>query len=293
MPEFTPPFSEFWKFIRAVFRKPIFPVFLVQVIAAVILQMILPEFSLAPVYYLGIVFVGFIWSAFQAYRDVSLAYQKALAPIPVEKKPGSELSISFVQGSEYAYSISDPYSGQNIQMAKMQNDKKLECHFDGRGVFFVNGEVYYVMAKGSLDINLWIQNSGDLPLDVLSVHLDNDLNLNHLRLFFDGVYHQGSHLRVPLRLDNGGIVGLQSKYMISLGRNTNNGLFAADFQSLPRSILHEISVDTKDMEGKRRTHTAEIRIPSKPLADLFANQWRYYNQEEYLVLAGYGLTDNM
>jgi hypothetical protein len=102
------------------------------------------------------------------YRDMSVAYREIAFPKPVEKNLRSELSVSFLTGNEYAYSISDPYAEQNLYITKVQNSRGVKCRFDGRGVFFINDKVYYPMATASLAIQIRMENTGDLPGD--SIH---------------------------------------------------------------------------------------------------------------------------
>jgi hypothetical protein len=280
----------FIDFILAVLKKRIFLLFLLLGVAAIVVQFTVPGFSLPPVFSLGFVFLGFIWSAFQAHRELALAYERAITPIPFEKNRRAGLSISFAPGSEYAYSIADPYTGQDLHINRMQNTRGMNCHFDARGIFFINGQVYYLMGKGGLDLNIQILNSGDGPLEITAIHVYDDLDLNHLRIYHDGVFQHGDRVRLPLRLAKGELLALQAKHKITLAVGSNDGLFAADFRALPRLILHEVAVETVDANGNRQTYTGEIKTASQALKDLYVKQWREYGQEEYLMLAGDSLT---
>jgi hypothetical protein len=107
---------------------------------------------------------------------------------------------------------------------------------------------------------------------------------------FDGeAFVNGTKLRFPLHLKRGEFVILQSRSRIFLSKGSSIAEFAADFRSLPKSILHEISFDTTDVAGRRQTYVSKTETSSKPLKDLYANQWREFCQEEYLVIAGYSL----
>lgn len=287
------PFSGFRNFLVAILRNRIFLLFLILDILAFSLSWINPRFVLPQGYYVGFAFLGFVWSAFRAYRDLSLAYRYILAPKPVQKIPRSELSISFIAGHEYAYSISDPYAGQNLHITKMQKTRGVKCRFDGRGVFYINDEVYYRMSKASLTLNIRIENSGELPLEVSAIRLENSLDLNYLKFSRDEVCLYGKKLCLPFPLQSGEFVLLQAKYEISASKDSTNDLFAADFRALPRSILHEISLDTKDVHGKQQTTASKIETPSKPLIDLYVKQWREYDQKEYLFLAGHPLNGRL
>ena len=282
-----PPFFGFRNFIVAILRNRIFLLFLVLDALALSLQWLNPLFSLPQSYYFGLAFAGFVWSAFRAYRDLSLAYRNILFPKPVEKIPRSELSVSFLTGNEYAYSISDPYAGHNLHITRIQKTRGVKCRFDGRGVFLINDKVYYPMSKASLTINIRMENTGDLPLEVLSIHLENRLDLNYLSLSNEEVSLYGKKLGFPFPLKSGEFVLLQSKYTISASKDSNDDLFAADFRALPRSILHEISFDTRDIQGKVQTYVASIETPSRPLIDLYVKQWQEFDQDEYLLLAGH------
>lgn len=287
-----PPLSEFRKFILAIGRRPVFILSLFLGVFALIIQLTLSEFSLPQFYTFGFVFVGFAWSAYQAYRELSLTHQKAISQIADEKEPKSTLSILPVVGNEHEYSLSDPFFGQNHLITRMQNTKGVKSYFDERGVFFVNGKVYYLMGESSLELNIQLQNSGELSLDILSIDIDNDLSLNHLDLSYEGVFLHGKELLFPIRLESGEIAKLQLRYKISISRGSNESLFAADFRSLPRIITHDISVDAADADEIRQTYTLEIKTSPKHLIDLYIKQWREYAQEEYLVLAGYNLETN-
>jgi len=284
----NPPLSEFRKFILSILRRRVFLLSLFLGVIALLIQLILSEFSWPQFYTFGFVFVGFAWSAYQAYRELSLTHQKVISQITNETKSRSALSILPVIGNEYKYSISDPFSGQNHLITRMQNTKGVKSHFDERGVFFVNGKIYYLMGKGSLEINIQLQNSGELPLDVLSVDVHNNLNLNHLSMSCEGIFLHGKEFRFPLHLESGELTTLQFRYKISIS-SSNESLFAADFRALPRSITHKVSIKTVDADKNRGTYTSESKTPSKHLIDLYVKQWREYDQEEYLVLARYNL----
>jgi hypothetical protein len=279
----------FISFALAVIKKGVFLLFVILSVGALVLQFTVTGFSLPAVFYLGMVFVGFVWSAFQVYRDLTLAYERAIAPVPFEKNRRAGLAISFVQGHEYVYSISDPYTGQDAHLNRMQNTKGMDCHFDERGRFFINGQVYYIMGRGGLELNFQILNLGDRVLEITAIHVYDDLDLNHVRIYHDGVFQHGTKLRLPLRLDRGELLTLQSKHKISLAMGSNDGLFAADFRALPRFILHEVIVDAVDLNGSRQTFRAEIKTLSNSLKDVYVKQWQEYNQDEYVVLAGHGL----
>jgi len=282
----------FFAFIRTTLKKRIFSLFLLLAVAALVLQFTVPGFSVPPILVLGVVFLGFIWSAFQVHRELALAYVRAITPVPFEKNRRSGLSISFTPGSEYAYSISDPYAGQDVQITRMQNTRGMNCHFDGRGIFFINGQVYYLMGKGELAINIQILNSGDGPVEITAIHVDDNLDLNHLRIYNDGIFLHGERVRLPLRLAKGELIKLQARHKISLALGSNDGLFAADFRALPRFILHEVVVDAADANGNRQNYTAEIKTLTQSLKDVYVKQWREYGQEEYLMLAGDLLPDD-
>jgi hypothetical protein len=284
-------FYEFGIFILAILKKWIFHLALLLSIGGIILQRTDPEiYTLPQVYYWSILFVGFIWSAFLVYRDFFLAYQVITDSMSAEDTSKSALTISFAHGREYSYSISDPYSGQNLHMTRIQNTKGIKSRFDEKGLFFINDEVYYALAAENLEINFHIQNSGNLPYDVTSIDLDNNLNLSHLRFKNEGVFHHGKRLQCPIRLESQELIVLQARYKITTSIGSNEALFAADIQALPQSIQHKISVDTFDENKEKQSYISEIKTPTKPLIDLYVKQWRDYGQFEYLILSGHSPT---
>lgn len=280
------PFAGFRNFLVAVLRKRVLLVVGGLALLTLSLQWLPTPLILPLGFYLGLAFAGFGWAAFQAYKDLSLAYRNLLIPKPVEKIAHAELSISWVTGNEYAYAIADPYAGQNHHFTKLLQTRGANCRFDGRGRFYINDKVFYRMSKASLVLNIRIENSGDLPLEVISLHLENNLDLNYLKLSKNEVTLHGKKLSLPLSLQCGEFVLLQAKYEIAASKDSNNELFAADFQALPRSIVHELSFDTQAVPGVHQTTLAKLETLSKPLLDLYVKQWREYDQAEYLFFAG-------
>lgn len=283
------PLAEFKNFIFAILKKRVFLFSIFLGITALIIQLALSEFSLPQFYAFGFIFIGLAWSAYQAYKDLSIKYKKTLTQAPTEEIKASSFSISYAHGKEYVYSLPDPFSGRSDLITKMLNTKGVKSHFDERGIFFVNDKVYYLMGKGKLEINIQLQNSGNLPFDILSFEVDHNLGLNHLLLSHDGILLHGRQFSIPYHLESGKLVTLQARYTVSLNRGSNDALFAADFRALPKIITHYLSIITMDAGDKEQTLTSKLQIPSKPLIDLYVNQWREYNQEEYLVLSGYDI----
>ncbi|MEP7135256.1 MAG: hypothetical protein ABI904_10015 [Chloroflexota bacterium] len=278
----------FVNFLLAVLKRRVFLLFLfLGILTGSLAWVLVGSALLMAVTGLGLVFAGFVWAAFLVHRDLSLAYQQALTPKPFEKNRRVGLSITFVPGHEFAYSMSDPYAGQEAHINRMQKTKGMNCHFDERGIFFINDQVYYMMGKGRLEINLQLQNTGDHPLEVASMHVEDNLDLNHLRIYNDGVLVSGIKVRLPIRLESKETITLQAQHKISLAMGSNDALFAADIRALPRLILHEVFVEATDMDGKHLTYVAELKTPSKSLIDLYVKQWQEYGQAEYLMLAGH------
>jgi len=278
--------TDFKNFMIVIFKNRIFLLVMTLDILVVVIQIVTARFYIPQVYYVGFAFVGFVWSAFQAYRGSLLEYQKLL-PTSVEKIPSPELFVSFVDGNKYTYSISDPYIGENTHITKMQKTRGVKSHFDGRGIFYINGKVHYVMSKGSLEINIRMENTGELPLNVVDIRSDNNLNLKCLLMLNEGAFLNGKKLRFPMCLKSGEFVLLQSKNKISFSKGSSEAEFAVDIRLLPKFILHEIEFDTLAVDGKTQTHVSKIETSTGPLKDLYVKQWREYDQEEYLVLAGY------
>jgi hypothetical protein len=281
-----PRFFEFRNFVLDLSKRRVFGVSLLLGLIVSLVQIVIPVFPFFVVIGICIMFAGVIWAAFLEYRDLLRAYQMSVVTVPVERNKRSGVAISFVPENEYRYSIADPYEGQNLHITRMQNNKAMRCHFDERGRFFIDEEVYYLMARGGLAINFQLFNSGDVSLDILSIYVDDSLELNHLRVYLDGIYLHGGKVRFPLRLEKGQFLTLQSRHNISLSRDSTDALFAADMCALPTNILYDVIVNTSNKNGKRQSYVAELTTPSKDLVDLYVKQWQEYDQMEYLVLSG-------
>lgn len=288
-----PRFSEFKNFILDLFKRRVLVISFLLGILFLLIPLVIPAPSLFIVFGIGIVFVGFVWAAFLEHRELLRAYQMAAVTVPVERNKRAGVAISFVPENEYRYSIADPYEGQNHHITRMQNNKAMKSRFDERGRFFINDEVYYLMARGGLEINFQLFNSGDISLDILSVYVDDNLDLNHLRVYLDGIFLRGNKVRFPFRLEKGEFITLQSRHNISLGLGSTDALFAADMRILPKTILYDVIVNTSHKDGKRQSYVAELPAPSKDLVDLYARQWQEYDQMEYLVLSGQRKADEI
>ncbi|NJC96037.1 MAG: hypothetical protein FIB03_06835 [Anaerolineae bacterium] len=206
--------------------------------------------------------------------------------VPVDLNKRSGVAVSFVAGNEYRYSVADPYEGQDNHITRMQNNEAMKGRFDERGRFFIDDEVYYLMAKGGLEINFQLFNSGDVSIDILSIYVDDSLDLKHFRIYLDGIFLHGGKVKFPLRLEKDASITLQSRQHISYGRDSTDALFAADMRILPANILYDVIVNTSNRNGKRQSYVAELATPSRDLVDLYVKQWREYDQTEYLVLSG-------
>lgn len=281
-----PGFSEFKNFILDLFKRRVLVVSLLLGVLVSFIQVVIPVFSFSIVFGLCIIFAGFLWAAFLEHHDLLRAYQMSAVTVPVERNKRSGVAVSFVTGNEYQYSIADPYERQNIHITQMQNNKAMKCRFDERGRFFINDEVYYLMARGGLEINFQLFNSGDVSLDILSIYVDDNLELSHLRIYLDGIFLHGGKVKFPLRLEKGEFITLQSRHHISFGRDSTDALFAADMRTLPANILYDVIVNTSNKNGKRQSYVAELATQSKDLVDLYEKQWQEYDQMEFLVLSG-------
>ena len=269
----------------ALFKKQFLTVCLLFGILVFFVPIAIPEFPYSIVFGVCIIFAGFFWAAFLNYRDI-LSAQMSAVTVPVEKNKRSSVAISFVPENEYQYSIADPYEGQSHHITRMQKNNAMQCHFDERGIFFINDEVYYLMARGGLKINFQLFNSGDVSLDILSIYVDDNLEHKHLRIYLDGIFQHGSKVRFPIRLEMGEFITLESRHNIAPGSEATDALFASDMCSLPKTILYDVIVNTSNKNGKRQSYVAELQTGSKYLVDLYVNQWREYKQKEYMKLAG-------
>lgn len=281
-----PGFSEFKYFIRDLFKRRVLVVSLLAGILVASIQVVIPVFSFSVVIGLCIMFTGFLGAAFLEHHDLLRKYQMSVVTVPVERNNQSGITVSFAIGNEYQYSIADPYERQNAHLALMEKNKAMKCRFDERGRFFINDEVYYSMARGGLEINFQLYNSGDVSLDILSIYVDDNLELNHLRIYLDGIFLHGGKVKFPLRLEKGEFITLQSRHHISFGRDSTDALFAADMRILPANILYDVIVNTSNKNGKRQSYVAELATHSKDLVDLYQKQWQEFDQMEYLVLSG-------
>jgi hypothetical protein len=119
----APIISDLRIFFVALIKKWLFWLTLLVEGVSLIAQYINPKFQLHQAFYIGFAVIGFAWSAFEVYRDLLSTYRKS---IPIVKEPISELSISFVEGNEYAFSIFHPYDGQEyfIERTKKENQVK-------------------------------------------------------------------------------------------------------------------------------------------------------------------------
>ena len=283
----SPIFQDLNLFVVALTKKLLFRLTLLVTFIDLIDYYLIPEFRLNRIYYLGFAVIGFVWSTFEVYRDLLLTYRKS---VPEVKVLTSKLSVSFVEGNEYAFSLDHPYKGeiQEFRMEKIRRDNTIKTHFDENEVFFVSDKAYYELPEGWLAINIRLENIGDFPIDILAINSNNSLNMTDgMGMHTEDVLISNNSVLYPLHIEMGEIRILKVKYSISTNLFSNTAQFAASFRSLPKSIWHEVSFDTIDLKGKKQLYKIKAETFLRPLIDLYVNQWRRYYQSDYLRLAGY------
>jgi transposase InsO family protein len=67
----------------------------------------------------------------------------------------------------------------------------------------------------------------------------------------------------------------------------NNAQYAAEFRNLPKSFQMKAILETLDENNKKKFYETSLDISSRPLIDLYVNQWRIHSQDDYLRLTGF------
>lgn len=281
-------------FVLSLVKKWLLWIFLILDVIALIIQYIYPNYKLPQGYYIGFAILGIVWSSFQVYRDLLNDYKKiSLEKLP-EKLAIPNLDISFVEGSEYKFSIDNPYDDFEMQIAKIEKDakdNKTDFHVNENGIIFANGEVLYFMPNSNLEINFRIENTGDIPIDILDIRVGETPNNYTLsRPIGFGLQKftvDSKPIRFPLYINTKDVVVVSSKEKIMLGLGANNAKFAAEFQALPKSFQVHAKVETLAENGKKKIYQTSLSISWRPLIDLYVTQWKHYSQTDYLRLAGF------
>lgn len=281
-----PLFLDLRIYFLALLKKWLFWLFLILDAIALIIQFLDPRFRLEQIYYIGFALIGFAWSSFEVYRELLQAHRKVL---PEKFNPISSLAISFVEGNEYSVFIDEPYPYSNIQIVLNQIEReKLESHYDEYGILFVDGKPYYQLPSAYIDMNLRVENSGDLSIDIIDIEKTVDLAYSPVRVFSDAAINEnGKAVIFPKHIKSGEIFLVKARVSVSVGISQNPAQFAATFRQLTTPFNATILFETLDSIGKNHSYGVKIKISWKPVIDLYINQWQQYYQKDYLRLAGY------
>jgi len=280
-------FADLWIFIRDLLKRWFFWLFLLVDIVAVIAQYINPHFQLPQPLYIIFALCVFAFSAFAVYRDLLIASRKNISSVP--PLPVSKLSLSFVEGNEYIYRLDNPYDKKHLTptIFDIQRNNDIQSRWE-KDIFFVDDVIYYCLPRAYVVLNLRIENTGDIPIDIIALNARSSGEIPAAMLIYLEESHIGSKLlSFPIHLDKNNIVAINLDFKITTDILKTEAQFFADFRLIKKSFALAINLDTINDLAKKQEYKITNEIAWRPLVDLYVNQLRKYLQKEYLRLAGY------
>jgi len=273
------------QFFGELIKRWFFWVTLISGIIGITVQYFYPNLRIPQYIFISLALFGFIWSAFEVYRNLALTYRKLM---PNVMNPYSELKISLVEGNEYSYEIGNPYETLEAQncLMKMKLEKK-EFHYDATGVLYIEDRPYYSLPPIYLTLNVRFENVGNVPIDVLANNISYSKdNFKPFNVYNNKIQIDNKDIVYPLHLDPKIIFLLNMSYSIQPEEtlSTTNAVLAVAISQLAPQFSIKLKVDTLDDIGNRKIYSLDKDVSSRPLVDSFVSQWQGYNQTELLRL---------
>ena len=244
----------FWSFLKILARKWILWLFLALDAIGAVIQLVIPSFHLSQGVYIGVSLIGLVWASFEVYLDL-------LSKIPDKARPISpEISIYFVEGSEYEY--------------------KLEPRGDG-----FEKET---LPNAQITLHLRIENTGFVPVKLLTVSGELEVHKPYGFMTSDTYETNGDKFLFPRML--GSKKSIQFDIVIPI--HPYNLLTDAQVAAQTRKLMDEkFSVESRifteaiDSRGKAYQYKIVGQVSLIPLCQMYIEFWQKQKRYDLASLA--------
>jgi len=207
-----------------------------------------------------LVIAGLFWAGYKVFKE-------QLLKLPINKRgiePKSDISIRFIEGNEYTYSLS---KGSTFRESRIEN-----------------GDVY-VIPDAFVEQHLRIKNNGETELDIISIvsqHMDSGYTFDFL---VEEVKKR--KFNYPKRLVIDEILLCTIKNESSVTSTTNNAQIAVklgEMNNESSNFSFEIIVEARDLKGGIHEFIFPAKLAIQPLVELYINKFQEDKQLDLLRL---------
>jgi len=279
-------------FITKVLKKWIFWLFLILDVVGMIVQYLFPQFYFPQFVYVILAIIGIVWASYDVYNELLNDYQKIIVEhnlTEIVRPLKSELSILAVEGNVYSFDLEEPQMDK-YDLKKLEEDDKRQHHYSEDGVLFIDGEPFYYIPKCFNQINIRIENTGEIQIDILAFGSrwskdKKGVFLSSIDVFDvmeDKLVVNNETIKLPLTMKPGDIIVCSLQHYFYKESIRNEFQFAANLITLQEEIYNNFSIDTLDTNKLRKVYSHLADISTRPLRDLYVAQWQKYSQHELL-----------
>ncbi|HPG41990.1 MAG TPA: hypothetical protein PLP19_17035 [bacterium] len=291
--------SELPIYVKMIFQKWIFWLFLILDIGGALAQFLIPKFSLPTNVYGILAIIGIFWAGYQVYKESVESYRLKLERISSELNIDSilkiaKINICFIEGREYSYYlinqkyrqtlIKDFDSNEQLITKGMKNNKIQNSE---------NKKSEYSIPSATIVMNFRIENTG-CALDVLVIGMkcERDFELP-FDLYGQKVTSiQGNEIKYPKHMKSD--TNLECKLQVKITPISYHTMaqFASrikDLREIESKSKVIIWLEAVDGTGKRIKFSLDTSVSFRPLIDLYISHWLDCDQKELIRLAG-GIT---
>jgi hypothetical protein len=263
------------EYLATILKSWILWLFIVCDFIGLIVSSIYSKFNIPQPVFLLIALIAFIFAGYKAYYDI-------LKSIPEKYKPGiSKLLISLIEGNSYNFS----FVKQGIKEKSEKKKTREKSVNDYKYIPTKDGDLPVV----NIDINLRIQNNGDIPLNIISINSDFAFDVRDPYRFMvpHVLTNSGNSVHYPILIAPNDVITFKIDYDIWPKEHFTEAQIAIKiFNNNKEDVLKdlEISVEVSNQSNEINKFANKFIISMKPLYDLLYSYWKIRGKKEILSL---------
>lgn len=271
----------FWKYLKTIFSKWFFWLFFLPDLIGFLNLFPKINISFPPFLFFLFPMIGLLFSGFMVHIE-SLNKNDSMI------LPKSQYKLSLIEGNEYAFSLSSPYDAPETKLLIKYLELDVENDFNYENdILLIDNKPRYWLPKILFDINIRLENTGNINIDILNINLRYTIDdFSPLRFFHDSILMNSQELIFPLSLEPSQIEIIQFKTRLKPGDTDAVSLaqIMASLNKLDKTIPISFSVETLDEMGSKKVEDFVFNFSFRPLIDLFISQLQRYHQDDLLRL---------
>lgn len=251
------------RFLKLLFKEWILWVLLAIDLLFLIIQLIFTKFSPPYFIYILIAVIGIIWASYKVYESLLDKFPQPTS----ERKPISNLTISFVEGNEY-----------NFRFRKWDNDRKR--HTDLETGRFPIDEISNLREKTlpntQMSLFIRIENSGETQVKILSVEGNIEFNIPFQFMLSTSLDLEDNLIIFPIEIDCRQTIIFKLVAPIFPYTPMTDAQIAARTRNLiveKTKVNANVKIEFTNPDGEIEECNDSISISLLPLCDLYIGFW--------------------